>query len=58
MYNIWYKVVYFNYGNYSGGCGNFNNIEDAINKVDELCAIRVMGDTYEIVVNWELSENV
>ncbi|MBQ0111570.1 MAG: hypothetical protein KBT03_00400 [Bacteroidales bacterium] len=58
MYKVWYTIVNYNYGNYSGRCGDFDNLDDAISKFDELFKTRQRNDTYEIVVNWKENKDV
>lgn len=53
MYKISYSVLCFCYGNISGRCGEFDSIEDAIEKEIELRLISERGESFGIQVNWE-----
>lgn len=53
MYKISYSVLCFCYGNISGRCGEFDSIEDAIEKEIELRTNSERGESFGIQVNWE-----
>lgn len=53
MYKITYTVLCYCYGNISGRCGEFDSIEDAIEKEIELRLSSDRGESFGIQVNWE-----
>ena len=58
MYKICYQVVSTYYGNYSGCCGKYLEVESAIEREIELRKIKKQGEGFIIEVIWEIDDNV
>ena len=58
MYKIRYQVVSMYYGNYSGCCGKYLEVESAIEREIELRKIKKQGEGFIIEVIWEIDDNV
>ena len=58
MYKVWYLVVRTYYGDYSGCCGKYIDVESAIDRVIELSRSKERGEKYDIEVIWEINDNV
>ncbi len=58
MYKVWYSVVSTYYGDYSGCCGKYLDVESAIDRVIELSRGSQQGEEYVIKVIWEIDDNV
>ena len=58
MYKIRYQVVSIYYGNYSGCCGKYLDVESAIDREIELRKIKKQGEGFIIEVIWEINDNV
>ena len=58
MYKIWYSVIRMSYGNYSGYCGKYLDVELAIDREIELRKSKKQGETFIIQVKWEIDDNV
>lgn len=58
MYKIWYTIISYSYGNVSGRCGEYYDIDSAIDHVYELEKAKEKGESFGISVNWEVNDNV
>ena len=58
MYKILYSVVSMSYGNFSGHCGKYLDVDSAIEREIELRKNKSKYETFIIQVEWEIDNNV